>query len=132
MAYILVADDDDLLGELLRFKLEDAGHDVTIVEEGGAALVQALSGAFDLLVLDAMMPVLSGLEVLKSLRADERGRALPVVMLTSRKAREDVVTALEAGANDYLTKPFIPDELVVRVNAILRSEDARAKRSSGA
>lgn len=132
MARILVADDDDLLGELLRFKLEDAGHDVTIVEQGEAALTQALSGSFDLLVLDAMMPVLSGLEVLKALRAAERGRALPVVMLTSRKAREDVVTALEAGANDYLTKPFIPDELVVRVNAILRSEDMRAKRSSGA
>lgn len=131
VAKILVADDDDLLGELLRFKLEDAGHDVTIVEDGETALNEARSGAFDLLVLDAMMPVLSGLEVLKTLRETESKSAMPIVMLTSRKAREDVLTALQAGANDYLTKPFIPDELVVRVNAILRSGEARAALSSG-
>lgn len=126
MSKILVADDDDLLGELLRFKLEDAGHEVTIVEDGEAALAEARSGAFDLLVLDSMMPILSGLEVLKALREDGSKAVMPIVMLTSRKAREDVLTALQAGANDYLTKPFIPDELVVRVNAILRSGEARA------
>lgn len=130
MARILVADDDDLLGELLRFKLEDAGHEVTIVEDGEAALLSARSGVFDLLVLDAMMPILSGFEVLKALREGVRQASLPVVMLTSRKAREDVLAALQTGANDYLTKPFIPDELVVRVEAILRAGESRAAASN--
>ncbi|MFS2108939.1 response regulator transcription factor [Sphingomonas sp. Sphisp140] len=121
MANILVADDDDLLGELLRFKLEGAGHLVTILEDGESALAAARTGDYDLLVLDAMMPVLSGPEVLRALV--EEGSALPVVMLTSRKRQDDILAALNAGARDYLTKPFIPDELVVRVNAILKAQD---------
>ncbi|WP_440522510.1 response regulator transcription factor [Sphingomonas sp.] len=119
MPRILVADDDDLLGELVRFKLEAAGHDVTILGDGAAALDAACSGDFDLVVLDAMMPVMSGSDVLRSL-ADERPD-LPVLMLTSRKAQADVLAALKAGARDYLTKPFIPDELVARVGTILKS-----------
>lgn len=120
MAQILVADDDDLLGELLRFKLESAGHQVTIIEDGQSALIAAQSGDYDLLVLDAMMPVLSGPEVLRALVAS--GASLPVVMLTSRKGQDDILAALNAGARDYLTKPFIPDELLARVNAILKAE----------
>ncbi len=120
MAHILVADDDDLLGELLSFKLESAGHRVTIIEDGQSALTAALTGDFDLLVLDAMMPVLTGPEVLRALMVS--GSRLPVVMLTSRKGQDDIVAALNAGARDYLTKPFIPDELLVRVNAILKAE----------
>lgn len=123
MAHILVADDDDLLGELLRFKLEGAGHRVTIIGDGRSALEAAQSDAFDLMVLDAMMPVLSGPEVLSAL--GQRGSRLPVVMLTARKSQDDVLDALSSGARDYLTKPFIPDELVARVNAILRTEAAR-------
>lgn len=119
MAHILVADDDDLLGELVRFKLEAAGHDVTIRQDGASALQEARGGDYDLLVLDAMMPVMSGPDVLRAL-AEEQPQ-MPVVMLTSRKAQTDVLAALTAGARDYLTKPFIPDELVVRVNAILKS-----------
>lgn len=124
MAHILVADDDDLLGELLRFKLEGAGHRVTIIGDGRSALEAAQSGAFDLVVLDTMMPVLSGPEVLRALV--QQGSSLPVVMLTARKGQDDVLDALSSGARDYLTKPFIPDELVVRVNAILKSENPRA------
>lgn len=120
---ILVADDDDLLGELLRFKLEAAGHDVTIVEDGQSALQAARSGKHDLMVLDSMMPVLSGPQVLRALT--EEGSALPVVMLTARKGQDDVLDALSAGARDYLTKPFIPDELVARVNTILKNEGNR-------
>lgn len=119
MANILVADDDDLLGELVRFKLEAAGHSVTIFEDGAAALEAARTGAFDLVVLDAMMPVMSGPDVLRTLAAERP--ALPVLMLTSRKGQADIVEALGAGARDYLTKPFIPDELVARVAAILKS-----------
>lgn len=123
MAHILVADDDDLLGELLRFKLEGAGHRVTIIGDGRSALEAAQRGAYDLMVLDAMMPVLSGPEVLSAL--GKLGSRLPVVMLTARKGQDDVLDALSSGARDYLTKPFIPDELVARVNAILRTEAAR-------
>ncbi|WP_176598768.1 MULTISPECIES: response regulator [Sphingobium] len=119
MAHILVADDDDLLGELVRFKLEAAGHDVTIRQDGASALEAARQGDVDLLVLDAMMPVMSGADVLRTVA--EELPEIPVVMLTSRKAQADVMAALTSGARDYLTKPFIPDELVVRVNAILKS-----------
>lgn len=119
MANILVADDDDLLGELVRFKLEAAGHDVTILEDGAGALNAARGGEFDLVVLDAMMPIMSGADVLRSLSAEQPD--LPVLMLTSRKTQADVVAALNAGARDYLTKPFIPDELVARVTAILKA-----------
>lgn len=119
MANILVADDDDLLGELVRFKLEAAGHDVTILENGAGALDAARGGGFDLVVLDAMMPIMSGVDVLRSLSAEQPD--LPVLMLTSRKTQADVVAALNAGARDYLTKPFIPDELVARVTAILKA-----------
>ena len=122
MAKILVADDDDLLGELVRFKLEAAGHDVAILEDGAAALEAARAGDFDLVVLDAMMPVMSGADVLRALAAERP--SLPVLMLTSRKAQADVVAALDAGARDYLTKPFIPDELVARVATILKNARA--------
>jgi DNA-binding response OmpR family regulator len=128
VAHILVADDDDLLGELLRFKLEDAGHRVTIIGDGRTALDAALSGDYHLMVLDAMMPVLSGPEVLR--RLAQEGSRLPVVMLTARKGQNDVLDALSIGARDYLTKPFIPDELVARINAILKSESARAATDS--
>jgi DNA-binding response OmpR family regulator len=124
VAHILVADDDDLLGELLRFKLEGAGHRVTIIGDGRSALEAAQSGAYDLMVLDTMMPILSGPEVLSALT--QRGSRLPVVMLTARKGQNDVLDALSSGARDYLTKPFIPDELVARVNAILKTEAVRA------
>ena len=119
MANILVADDDDLLGELVRFKLEAAGHAVTIRQDGASALEAVRRDEYDLMVLDAMMPVMSGPDVLRAVTAERPH--LPVVMLTSRKAQSDVLSALTAGARDYLTKPFIPDELVVRVNAILKS-----------
>jgi DNA-binding response OmpR family regulator len=124
VAHILVADDDDLLGELLRFKLEGAGHRVTTIGDGRSALEAALSGGYDLMVLDTMMPVLSGPEVLRALVQQES--SLPVVMLTARKGQDDVLDALSSGARDYLTKPFIPDELVARINAILKTESARA------
>lgn len=130
MPRILVADDDDLLGELLRFKLESVGYEVTVVGDGEAALGEAQSGDYDLVVLDAMMPVLSGPEVLRVLRGAPRTDALPVVMLTSRKAQTEVAAALRSGANDYLTKPFIPDELVARVRAILKAESGRGRNAA--
>lgn len=119
MANILLADDDELLCELVQARLEAAGHDVTIVGNGEAAVAAIAAGMPDLLILDTMMPVTSGHEVLHILKDNERTTLLPVLMLTARKGSDDVLVALRTGAADYITKPFIPDELALRVESIL-------------
>ena len=121
MAKILVADDDDLLCEVLRFKLENMGHTVLVVTDGATALNSAQSEDFDVLILDSMMPALSGMEVLQSLKSDPATSKLPVIMLSARRGEDDVVTALRAGAADYLTKPFMPEELALRIATVLAS-----------
>ncbi|MGI9377002.1 MAG: response regulator transcription factor [Tsuneonella suprasediminis] len=119
MPKILVADDDEMLCELVRFKLEGVGHEVEIVADGVAAINAVRSNRPDILILDNMMPVMSGPEVLHELKADPATADVPVIVLTARKAQEDVVTALRSGAADYLTKPFMPDELVARISGVL-------------
>lgn len=119
MAFILIADDDPLLAEIVRFKLESAGHRVAIVENGEQVLAAIGIERPDLLVLDAMMPVLAGQQVLERIKADPATASIPVVMLTARKGQDDVVAALRSGADDYITKPFIPDELLLRVTTML-------------
>ena len=121
MAKILVADDDDLLCEVLRFKLENMGHTVLVVTDGATALTSARNEEFDVLILDSMMPALSGMEVLQSLKSDPATSKLPVIMLTARRSEDDVVRALRAGAADYLTKPFMPEELSLRIATVLAS-----------
>ncbi|MXP10393.1 response regulator transcription factor [Pseudoblastomonas halimionae] len=121
MAYILVADDDDILAELVQFRLEGSGHEVQIAEDGEAALEQTRARTPDLIVLDSMMPILSGPEVLRTLRAEERFAKIPVLMLTARNGQEDIVGALRGGASEYMTKPFIPEELLARVEKLLAS-----------
>ena len=121
MAKILVADDDDLLCEVLRFKLENMGHTVLVVTDGATALSSARNEDFDVLILDSMMPALSGMEVLQSLKSDPATSKLPVIMLTARRSEDDVVRALRAGAADYLTKPFMPEELALRIATVLAS-----------
>lgn len=130
MPTILIADDDELLAALVQFKLEAAGHTVMVAEDGAAALAAVARRRPDLIVLDAMMPVLTGSEVLARLKADPATASVPVIMLTARRAQDDVVSALRAGAADYLTKPFIPEELVARVETALsqsRTSDAFAR-----
>lgn len=119
MAYIHIADDDPLLVDLVRFKLESLGHRLESSENGQAALAALSVEAPDLILLDTMMPVLSGMQVLQSLKSAPDTAAIPVIMLTARRAPDDVVAALELGADDYITKPFLPDELVLRVQAAL-------------
>ena len=116
---ILIADDDPLLCELLRFKLEAAGHEVQIVGDGEAALDAAQSDTPDVLVLDSMMPILTGPEVLRELKSRPESASLPVIMLTARKGQSDIMDALRAGAADYLTKPFLPDELAAPIELTL-------------
>ena len=119
MAHILVADDDPLLSDLVRFKLEAQGHRLTLVEDGQAALGAIRSDRPDIVILDSMMPILSGLRLLQTLKADADTAAIPVIMLTARKGQDDVVNALQAGADDYMTKPFLPGELVLRIERLL-------------
>ena len=116
---VLVADDDADIRDLVVFKLEQAGLDVTAVADGSAALDALARHRPDLVLLDVMMPGLSGLDVLRRIRADEQLRALKVLLLTARARDVDVDDGFTAGADDYVTKPFSPRELLHRVNTLL-------------
>jgi len=120
MARILVVEDEAHLAEGLAFNLEAEGHAVEITAQGEEA-VERLSGAdaaFDLVILDLMLPGMSGFEVARRARAS--GNYLPILILTAKDDPQDVVRGIEEGADDYLTKPFKLDELLVRVRALLR------------
>ena len=116
---ILVCDDDELLVDLLDYRLTGRGFEVLIARDGGQALAIAAERTPDAIVLDAMMPVLDGHQVLRRLRADAATSTIPVIMLTARKLERDIVGALELGANDYLVKPFIPEELMSRLTRLM-------------
>ncbi|HET7172510.1 MAG TPA: response regulator [Gaiellales bacterium] len=118
-ATVLVADDEPHLLRLVKFRLEREGYNVITATDGEAALELARSERPDLCVLDVMMPKRSGFEVLKALREDESHRGMKVIMLTARAQDRDVDAGFSLGADDYLTKPFSPQELRVRVGAHL-------------
>ena len=120
-AHILVVDDDDRLRDLLKKYLSDNGFGVTAAEDTKAARAKMASVAFDLIVLDLMMPNETGLEFAASLRQSGSPVAdVPILMLTAMAETDDRITGLEAGADDYLIKPVEPRELVLRINSILR------------
>jgi len=121
MATILIADDDPLLVKLITYKLEALGHAVLTAGDGETALEMVQTVHPDLVVLDGMMPGIDGLQVLQRLKKDAATNGIPVVMLTARRQEKDVISALSLGARDYLVKPFIPDELIARIKAILGS-----------
>jgi len=129
MTTILVADDDADIRDLVAFKLRQAGYEVVKVEDGVQALDAVRTGAPDLAVLDLMMPGLSGLDVCAQLRREETSAHLPVIMLTARVQEADVAAGFRTGADDYVTKPFSPRELLSRVQALLaRAGTATAAR----
>jgi DNA-binding response OmpR family regulator len=115
---ILVVDDDRALADVVAGYLTRAGHDPTVVGTGRAALHEVAAGSPDLVVLDVMLPELDGLDVCRALRRSSP--ALPVVMLTALGEAEDRIAGLEVGADDYVTKPFSPRELVLRIDSVLR------------
>ena len=119
MTAILIADDDPDIRDLVAFKLEQAGFDVTAVDNGLAALDSARQVAPDLVVLDVMMPGMSGIDVCRELRGDSSTSGLPIILLTARAQEGDVEVGFGAGADDYVVKPFSPRELVSRVEAVL-------------
>jgi DNA-binding response OmpR family regulator len=121
---ILVADDDELLRALMEHKLAAAGHRVVVAADGAAALALAAREQPDIIVLDAMMPERDGFEVLQVLKQDAHLRATPVVMLTSRKGENDIIGALRSGAAEYITKPFMPEELLTRIDRLLAAKGA--------
>jgi two-component system response regulator MtrA len=116
-AYVLVAEDDERQAEVLRQYLELEGHRAVVVHDGRTALDLALRMEPDLLVLDVMLPGMSGLEVCRRLR---RESSMPVLMLTARTAEEDQLAGLELGADEYIVKPYSPRLLVARVRGLLR------------
>jgi two-component system, OmpR family, response regulator RegX3 len=117
---ILVAEDEPAILDAVAYTLRGEGYDVETAEDGEGALEHAGRGEFDLLILDLMLPRLSGTEVLRRVR---RNSALPVIVLTARAAEADRVLGLEIGADDYVTKPFSMAELVSRVRALLRRRE---------
>ena len=117
---LLLVEDDPALAELLEFRFKAEGYAVTVTADGDEALLLAAEEAPDLVVLDWMIEGTSGIEVCRRLRRDKATAHVPIIMLTAREAEDDRIRGLETGADDYVTKPFSPRELIARVNAILR------------
>jgi two-component system, OmpR family, phosphate regulon response regulator OmpR len=127
--HLLVVDDDARLRELLRRYLSDSGFRVTSAADASEARRQLAAFAFDLVVLDVMMPGESGLDLTRALRAEGRAAPVPVLLLTAMAEPEDRIAGLEQGADDFLAKPFEPRELVLRIRNILQRRPAAAEAS---
>jgi DNA-binding response OmpR family regulator len=119
MSKVLIADDDPDILDLVAFKLEQAGHQLVTAGDGITALAEARREPPDVVVLDVSMPGMSGLDICRELRADPATAAIPVILLTARAQEADVEAGFDIGADDYVTKPFSPRELVSRVAVVL-------------
>lgn len=117
---ILVVEDEPAIAELLAVNLGFAGHDVVRASSAEAALALMATRLPDLILLDWMLPGTSGVSLARQLRSDQRTRAIPIIMLTARADERDKIEGLETGADDYITKPFSPKELMARIKAVLR------------
>jgi DNA-binding response OmpR family regulator len=120
MTRVLVVEDDRDIAELVRRYLERAGFAVTHVSSGKDALTRLAQGPPDLLLLDLMLPHVDGIEICRAARANPATAAIPIIMLTARAEESERIAGLEVGADDYVPKPFSPNELVARVRALLR------------
>ncbi|MXO75759.1 response regulator [Altererythrobacter aerius] len=121
---ILIADDEPLLTELLEFRLGARGYRTAIAQDGRETLAKLEELKPDAVVLDMMMPVYDGSEVLRRMRTSAEHASTPVIMLSARRGEADVVSALEQGADDYLVKPFLPEELLIRLSKLLAGRRA--------
>lgn len=117
---VLIAEDEDALATLLEYNFTKEGYDVTVANDGEEALLQASERTPDLILMDWMMPKLSGVEVCRRLRRRTETRTTPIIMLTARGDETDKITGLDYGADDYVTKPYSMPELLARVRAVLR------------
>ena len=119
-ATILVVEDEPAIQELIAYNLKQAGHQTLRADNAEQALNLVSSALPDLVLLDWMLPGLSGIEFARRLRADKRTRTVPIIMLTARSDEQDKLVGLDTGADDYVTKPFSPRELMARIKAVLR------------
>lgn len=124
--HILVVEDEEDILELVRYNLSREGYHVICVTSGEEALIKKGSEALNLIVLDLMLPGIDGLDVTKILKNDSKTQDIPIVMLTAKGTEADIVTGLELGADDYITKPFSPRVLIARIRAILRRKTTKA------
>ncbi|HUP38921.1 MAG TPA: response regulator transcription factor [Vicinamibacterales bacterium] len=124
---ILIVEDDRDIAALIAHYLEKAGYSADTVPDGTHALARAEASPPDLVILDLMLPGLNGLEVCKALRASPRTAALPIIMLTARGEESERILGLDSGADDYVVKPFRPNELMARVRALLRRTKPASK-----
>lgn len=117
---ILVVEDEPDIQELIEYNLEKQGYEVRVASDGEKALAIAASESADLILLDIMLPVLDGLTVCRKIRELDHHKATPIIMLTAKGEESDIVVGLELGADDYMTKPFSPKELIARIRAHIR------------
>ena len=126
MSRVLVVEDESAIAELISINLRHAGYDVTIASDADQAQIEVDGVLPDLVVLDWMLPGQSGLVLAKRWRGQARTRELPIIMLTARAEEGDMISGLDAGADDYLTKPFSTNELLARIRAVLRRKAPEA------
>ena len=125
MARILIAEDERDIRELIAFTLKFAGHEVIATSNGEEALQAALSEKPDLVLLDVRMPRMSGYQACEKIKADPETRQIPVVFLSAKGQESEVKTGMDAGADEYILKPFSPDQLTARIKSILANHRAR-------
>lgn len=125
-SHILIVEDEPPLIEVVRYNLEKEGYQVSVAEDGKRALDRVRESIPDLVILDWMLPGLSGIEVCRQLREDPDSKDVPVIMLTARGEEPDRLKGLASGADDYVVKPFSPAELLARVRAVLRRSTSSA------
>ncbi len=126
---ILVVDDEEDILDLIQYKLMREGYEVLCTETGEVGLAMAESKQPDLVILDLMLPGLDGLEVCKCMKGNSQTEHIPIIMLTAKGEESDIVAGLELGADDYITKPFSPKELVARMRAVLRRDEPKDTES---
>jgi DNA-binding response OmpR family regulator len=128
--HILVAEDDRDIADLIAHYFQKAGWSTHLADSGHDALTYAQRHPLDLVVLDVMLPGLSGLEVCRALRAEKSTAAIPIIMVTARGEETDRIVGLEIGADDYVSKPFSPNELVARIRALMRRANRHVQQEA--
>ncbi|NOZ10805.1 MAG: phosphate regulon transcriptional regulatory protein PhoB [Gammaproteobacteria bacterium] len=123
---ILIVEDERPVREMIRFALERTGFEIQEAPDGHQALAMATDNTPDLILLDWMLPDLSGIELARRFRKDGHTQDIPIIMLTARAEEDDKIVGLDAGADDYVTKPFSPRELIARIKAVIRRSSATA------
>jgi DNA-binding response OmpR family regulator len=127
MARVLIVDDDPLIIDLVSLNLQISGYEVAAATDGAAGLARARAGGFDAVIVDVMMPKLDGYQLVAQLRSLSATRNVPIILLTAKGTLDDKVRGFDAGADDYLVKPFEPQELLVRLRAVLRRQSPQSQ-----